>query len=80
MPEDIKAIYTKVLDKQRKLLLEKNKKKQDIDEELIHKTINQLKQDTWLELNENLTALEQVNVLNRIFFEIHDYQQFFYIN
>lgn len=39
----------------------------DIDEELIHKTINQLKQDTWLELNENLTALEQVNVLNRIF-------------
>ena len=45
----------------------------DIDEELIHKTINQLKQDTWLELNENLTALEQVNVLNRIFFEIHDF-------
>ena len=45
----------------------------DIDEELIHKTINQLKQDTWLELNENLTALEQVNVLNRIFFEIHGF-------
>lgn len=45
----------------------------DIDEELIHKTINQLKQDTWLELNENLTALEQINVLNRIFFEIHGF-------
>lgn len=45
----------------------------DIDEEIIHKTINQLKQDTWLELNENLTALEQINVLNRIFFEIHGF-------
>lgn len=40
MPEDIKAIYTKVLDKQRKLLLEKNKKKQDIDEELIRKYLH----------------------------------------
>lgn len=40
LPEDIKAIYSKILEKQRKLLLEKNKKKQDIDEEIIRKYLH----------------------------------------
>jgi len=45
----------------------------DLDEQALKDEINQLKQDVWLELNDNLTALEQVNVLNRIIFDIHGY-------
>jgi regulator of sirC expression with transglutaminase-like and TPR domain len=33
--------------------------------------IEQLKQDIWIELNPNLTALEQVRVINHILFEVH---------
>ncbi len=33
--------------------------------------VEQLKWDIWLELNENLTALEKVNVVNHVFYEIH---------
>lgn len=40
----------------------------DLDHEKIATFIAQLKRDVWLELNENLTALEQVNVINHIFF------------
>jgi len=40
----------------------------DLDHEQISTFIAQLKRDVWLELNENLTALEQVNVINHILF------------
>ncbi len=40
----------------------------DLDEDKIHQTISQIKKDIWLELNEDLTALEIVNVINTIFF------------
>jgi regulator of sirC expression with transglutaminase-like and TPR domain len=33
--------------------------------------VEQLKQDIWIELNPNLTALEQVRVINHILFEVH---------
>ncbi len=33
--------------------------------------IEQLKQDIWIELNPNLTALEQVRVINHILFDVH---------
>ena len=45
----------------------------DIDSQQIKKTIAQIKQDIWLELNENLTALEQVQVLNRMIFDDHGF-------
>lgn len=45
----------------------------DLDESKVVDYINQLVQDTWLELNDNLTALEQVKVLNRIIFDIHEF-------
>ncbi len=45
----------------------------DLDEEKIISYFNEIVQDTWLELNDNLTALEQVNVLNKIMFEIHGF-------
>ena len=45
----------------------------ELEEEKIHQFISQVKKDIWLELNENLTALEQVNVLNHIFFTKHGF-------
>ena len=36
-------------------------------------TIDKVKQDIWLELNDDMTALEQVKVINRIFFEHHGF-------
>ncbi len=40
----------------------------ELDKEKISAFIAQIKKDIWLELNENLTALEQVNIINHIFF------------
>ncbi|MBK9321208.1 MAG: transglutaminase family protein [Bacteroidetes bacterium] len=40
----------------------------ELDQEKINLFISQVKKDIWLELNESLTALEQVNILNHIFF------------
>lgn len=45
----------------------------DLDEDEIIKYIDQLTQDVWLELNDNLTALEKIKVLNRVIFEIHGF-------
>ena len=33
-----------------------------------------LKKEVWLELNEELTALEQVRILNHIFFSVHEFE------
>ena len=44
----------------------------DINEALIRKHIEQIKQDIWLELNNNLTALEKVRVINHILFDVHN--------
>lgn len=35
--------------------------------------VEKIKNDIWLELNENLTALEKVRVINHIFFEVHKF-------
>lgn len=40
-----------------------------LDVDHIKKIVHNLRRDIWLELNENLTALEKVKVLNHIFFE-----------
>jgi regulator of sirC expression with transglutaminase-like and TPR domain len=45
----------------------------DLEEEKIHQEIKQIIQDVWLELNDNLTALEKINVLNRIIFDVHGF-------
>ena len=39
----------------------------DLEEKIIHEKIEKIKKDVWLELNDNLTALENVKVLNHIF-------------
>lgn len=43
----------------------------DLDEEAIIKKIGQFSQDVWLELNQNLTGLEKIKVINHILFDIH---------
>jgi regulator of sirC expression with transglutaminase-like and TPR domain len=43
----------------------------DLDEDVIIKKIGQISQDVWLELNQNLTGLEKVKVINHILFDSH---------
>jgi len=43
----------------------------DLDEVKIKKHFDQVKQDVWLEINQHLTALEKVRVINHIIFDIH---------
>ena len=45
----------------------------DLDEDAIMKKIGQISQDIWLELNQNLTGLEKVKVINHILFDIHKF-------
>ncbi len=46
----------------------------DLDEAALTIRIEQMKMDIWLELNENLTALENVKVINHILFEMHHFE------
>jgi regulator of sirC expression with transglutaminase-like and TPR domain len=43
----------------------------DLNEDEIIKKIGQISQDIWLELNQDLTGLEKVKVINHILFEEH---------
>lgn len=45
----------------------------DLDENALMKKIGQITQDIWLELNQNLTGLEKVKVINHILFDIHKF-------
>jgi regulator of sirC expression with transglutaminase-like and TPR domain len=45
----------------------------DLDEEKVRRHVEQIKQDIWLELNNNLTALEKVRVINHIIFDVHNF-------
>lgn len=45
----------------------------ELDQENTIIRIEQMKMDAWLELNDNLTALENVRVLNHIFYHIHNF-------
>lgn len=40
----------------------------DLDIDKLQNDIKQIRKDIWIELNEDLTALEQINVVNHIFF------------
>ena len=45
----------------------------DLEYNKILKQIDLIKQDVWLELNENLTALEKIKILNHIFYDIYGF-------
>ncbi len=41
--------------------------------DLIRKEISRIRQDVWLELNDNLTSFEKVRILNHILFNVHGF-------
>jgi regulator of sirC expression with transglutaminase-like and TPR domain len=45
----------------------------DIDFAKVKKQIDQIKHDVWLELNNNITALEKVKIINHILFDVHNF-------
>ena len=46
----------------------------DFEEDKYRGLFERLKKDMWLEINENLTALEKVKVLNHIFYEVYRFR------
>ncbi|MAC95606.1 MAG: hypothetical protein CMC96_08890 [Flavobacteriales bacterium] len=46
----------------------------ELNEEEIYGFVDKLRQDIWLELNDNLTALEKVVVFNRVFFDHYGFK------
>jgi regulator of sirC expression with transglutaminase-like and TPR domain len=45
----------------------------DLDFDLIQQKIEKIKRDAWLQMNDNLTPLEQIRVLNHIIYNIHKF-------
>ena len=45
----------------------------DLNVDKVKRHIQQIRQDIWLELNDKLTALEQVKIINHILFEVHNF-------
>jgi regulator of sirC expression with transglutaminase-like and TPR domain len=45
----------------------------EMDEEKVKNYLNQLRQDVWIELNDNLTAMEKVKTMNHILFNVHGF-------
>ncbi|MDK2841334.1 MAG: hypothetical protein PWQ17_839 [Anaerophaga sp.] len=43
--------------------------------EEIDQSINKIRKDIWLELNEHLTALEKVRIINHILFDVHGFSR-----
>jgi len=41
--------------------------------DLVRKEISRIRQDVWLELNDNLTSFEKVRILNHILFNVHGF-------
>ena len=46
----------------------------ELEDQRVRSRLNALRQDIWLELNDNLTAFEKVRVFNHIFFQVHGFQ------
>lgn len=46
----------------------------NLEYEHIHNIFSKIKKDIWMEINEDLTPLEKIKVLNHIVFDIHKYK------
>lgn len=46
----------------------------DLDELEVRDNLNRVRQDIWLELNDELTALEKVKVFNHLLFDVHGFR------
>lgn len=47
----------------------------DIKSEDIRTQLENIKKDIWLEINDNLTALEKIKIVNHIFFDVHKFSR-----
>jgi regulator of sirC expression with transglutaminase-like and TPR domain len=47
----------------------------DFDASKVHDQIENIRKDVWLEINNNLTALEKVKILNYIIFDLHKFSR-----
>ena len=45
-----------------------------LDEEAVRNSIQAIRRDVWLELNNNQTAYEQIKIFNRVFFGVHGFR------
>ena len=45
----------------------------ELDGEEVHQELARIRKDIWLEINDNLTALEQIRVFNHVFYDIHGF-------
>jgi regulator of sirC expression with transglutaminase-like and TPR domain len=43
----------------------------DLNEQEVYSTLNLIKRSIWLELNDQLTSFEKINVMNRVLFDTH---------
>lgn len=46
----------------------------DLDMDKYRETVDRLRQNIWLEMNQDLTALEKVKVLNHIFYDVYKFR------
>ena len=46
----------------------------NLDEKKIHEEIEKIRQDIWIELNDKLTGLEKVAIVNRILFDFYGFE------
>ena len=46
----------------------------DLEKEEIVRSVNTIRNDVWLEMNDNLTALEKVRVINHIIYDLHKFK------
>ncbi len=45
----------------------------DLSAAAVREELESIRRDVWLEMNENLTALERIKVLNHVFYDIHGF-------
>lgn len=45
----------------------------DLDVDWVFEKLDEIEKSIWLELNQNLTALEQVRILNHVFFDVYNF-------
>ena len=45
----------------------------NLNEEEVRRELSKIRQDIWLELSENLTAFEKINIINHILFEVYGF-------
>ena len=45
----------------------------ELNYDVLNEKVNKLQRDVWIELNDHLTAIEKVRIINHVMFDIHKY-------